>query len=76
MHSCATCRVHSRYELIKLSTSVYIVHEQLRRYQPLVHMLARSEDLPVRVVRVLFHTLVFLKFKSSCTIHQINVAHE
>ena len=38
---------------MKPSTSVYIVHKQLRRRQPLVHMLACSEYFPVRVVRVL-----------------------
>ena len=60
-HTCTKCRVHSRYELIKHATSVYIVREQLRRHQPLVHMLARSKYFPIRVVRALFHTRVFFK---------------
>ena len=55
VHTYATCRVHSCYELIKHATSVYIVREQLRCHQPLVHVLARS---PIRVVRALFHTRV------------------
>ena len=66
-------RVHSRYELIKHATSVYIVREQLRRHQPLVHTLARSEYFPIRVVHVLFHTRVLFKFKSSCTVRSYNL---
>ena len=62
IHTCATCQVHSRYELIKHTTSVYIFREQLRRHQPLVHMLARSEYFSVRVVCALFHTRAFFKF--------------
>ena len=46
----------SHYELINHVTSVYIVREQLRRHQPLVHMLARSEYFSIRVVHALFHT--------------------
>ena len=57
-HASATCRVHSRCELIKPTTSVYIVCEQLIRHQPVVHMLACSEDFRIRVVRALFHTRV------------------
>ena len=59
IHTCATCQVHSRYELIKHAMSVYIVREQLRHHQPLVHTLACSEYFPIRVVRALFHTQVF-----------------
>ena len=68
IHSCATCQVYSRCEFIKPTTSVYIVCKQLRR-QPVVHMLACSEYFAVHVVPVLFHTQVFLKFKSSCTVY-------
>ena len=53
---------------IKHATGVYIVCEQLRRHQPLVHTLARNEYFPIRVVRALFHTRVLFKFKSSCTV--------
>ena len=48
--------------------SVYIVHNQLRRHQPLVDMLARSKYFPICVVHALFHTRVFFKFKMSCTV--------
>ena len=68
IHTCATCRVHSCYELIKHATSVYIVHEQLRHHQLLVHTVAHSKYFPICVVRVLFHTRVFFKFKLSCTV--------
>ena len=50
--------MHSCYELIKHATSVYIIREELRRHQPLVHTLACSEYFPIRVVRALFHTRV------------------
>ena len=59
---------HSCYELIKPAMSVYIVCEQLKRHQPLVHTLALSEDFPVCVVHALLHTHAFLKFKSTCTV--------
>ena len=68
IHTYATYQVYSRYELIKTATSVYIVHKQLRHHQPLVYTPARSEYFPVRLVPALFHTQVFLKFKSSCTV--------
>ena len=55
IHTCVTCRLHSHYELIKHTTSVYIVREQLRRHQPLVHMLACSEYFLICVVHMLFH---------------------
>ena len=48
--------------------SVYIVHEQLRRLQTFVHMLAHSKDFIVSVVCLQFHARAFLKFKLSCTI--------
>ena len=53
---------------VKSATSVYIACKQLIHHQPVVHTLARSEDFPVRVVRVLFHTQVLFKFKSSCSV--------
>ena len=68
LHTNNMCQVYSHYELIKPAVSIYIVHEQLRRYQPVVHLLACSEDFPICVVHALFHTSVFFKFKSSCTI--------
>ena len=74
IHTCATCQVHSHYELIKHATIVHIVREQLRCHQPLVHMLARSEYFPIRVVRALFHMRVFFKLKSSCTVYG-NLSH-
>ena len=55
--------------VIKPTMSVYIVHEQLRHHQLVVHTLARSEDLPIHVVHALFHMQVLFKFKSSCTIY-------
>ena len=71
IHTCTTCRVHSHYKLIKHATSVYIICEQLRCHQLLVHTLACSE-YPIRVVRALFHTRVLFKFKSSCTVHAVS----
>ena len=70
IHTCTTCRVHSHYELIKHAMSVSIVREHLRRYQPLVQMLARSKYFPIRVVHALFHMYVFFEFKLSCTVVQ------
>ena len=61
----ATCRMHSRCELIKPATSVYIVREQLICHQPVMHMLAHSV-FPICVVRALLHTHVFFKFKLNC----------
>ena len=46
IHTCATYQVHSYYELFM---SVYIVCEQSRGHQPVVHMLACSEYYFVRV---------------------------
>ena len=63
IYTSAMCRVHSCCDLIKPATSVYIVREQLIHHQSVVHMLARSKDFPIRVVRALFHTRVFFKFK-------------
>ena len=51
------------------ATSVYIACEQFIRHQPVVCTLARSEDFCTRVVHVLLYTHVFMKFKSSCTVH-------
>ena len=39
--------------------NVYIVCEQLTHHQPVEHMLAHSKDVPVRVMRALFHTRMF-----------------
>ena len=69
IHRCAMYRVHSHRELIKPAMRFYIIREQLRHHQPLVHTLAHSEHFPVRVVRAVFHIQVFLKFKSSCTVY-------
>ena len=44
-----------------LSASNLICH------QPVVDKLAHSKDFPIRVVRALFYTRVFFKFKSSCS---------
>ena len=51
------------------ATSVYIARKQFIRHQPVVCTLARSEDFCIRVVCALLHTRVFVKFKSSCTVH-------
>ena len=48
--------------------NIYIAREQFIRHQPVVCMLARSEDFCTRVVHALLHTHVFVKFKSSCTV--------
>ena len=45
--------------------SVYIVHKQLIPNQPVVHTLACSEDFPIHVVHVLFHTQVFLSLNQA-----------
>ena len=74
-YASATYQVYLRCKLIKPAMSVYIVREQLIRHQPVVHMLARNEDYPIRVVRALFYTQVFFKFKSSCTIRMMT-SHE
>ena len=50
------------------ATSVYIAREQFIRHQPIMCMLAHSEDFCTRVVRALLHTRVFVKFKLSCTV--------
>ena len=60
--------MHLHCGLIKPATSVYIVREQLISHQPVMRMLACSKDFPIRVVCILFHTRVFFKFKSSCTV--------
>ena len=51
------------------ATSAYIADAQFIRHQTVERMQARSEDFHARVVRALLHTRVFLKFKSSCTVH-------
>ena len=55
------------------ATSVYIARkparEQFIRHQTVERTQARSEDFHIRVVRALLHTRVFVKFKSSCTVH-------
>ena len=67
-HMSATCQMHLHCELIKPAASVYIVHEHLIHHQPVVHVLACSEDFPIRVVLALFHMQVFFKSKSSCNV--------
>ena len=53
--------------------SVYnIACEHFIRYQPVVCMLAHSEDFCTHVagiVHALLHTRVLVKFKSSCTVY-------
>ena len=56
------------------ATSVYIACEQFIRHQSVVCTLARSEDFCTRVVRALLHTRVFVKFKLSCTVIQLQCA--
>ena len=53
------------------ATSVYIAREQFIHHQTVERTQARSEDFHTHVVRVLLHTRVFMKFKSSCTVQQI-----
>ena len=50
------------------ATSVYIACEQFISHQTVERTQACSEDFHTRVVRVLLHTCVFMKFKSSCTV--------
>ena len=64
IHTYTMCQVHIYYELFM---SVYIVCEQSRHHQPVVRA---CSDYLVRVVFALFHMLVFLKFKLSCTVLQ------
>ena len=61
------CPVHSYCELIKPATSVYIVQEQFKRHRPVVHTLVYVAKIS-HVVRALFDTRVFFKFKSRCTV--------
>ena len=62
--------MHSCYELIKPMTSIYTVCEQLRRHRLLVHMLARSKDLPVYLVHALHISHVSI-LKAVLYIHYI-----
>ena len=55
------------------ATSVYIAREQFIRHQTVERTQARSEDFHICVVRALLHTRVFVKFKSSCTVHYDNL---
>ena len=57
--------------MLQVTTSVYIVCEQLRCHQPLVYMLARSKHFPVHVVCLLFRVTSFLKLKLSCTVETL-----
>ena len=79
-HTSNTCRVPSCCELIKPTISVYIVREQLICHQPVMRMLAHSEDFPIHVVHALFHTQAFFKFNRavpyitySCYVHSLVV---
>ena len=51
------------------ATSVYIAREQFIRHQTVERMQAHSEDFHTHLVHALLHTHVFMKFKSSCTVH-------
>ena len=42
-YASATCQIHSHCQLIKPTTSVYIVHKKLIHHQLVVHMLARNK---------------------------------
>ena len=57
------------------ATSVYIAREQFIRHQTVDCMQTCSEDFHTHVVRALFHTHVFMKFKSSCTVYAIITVH-
>ena len=62
--SALTLRVNfARNECLYCSRAIYTVC-----HQPVVCTLARSEAFCTRVVHVLLHTRVFVKFKSSCTV--------
>ena len=54
--------------LFRLATSNFTLRRQLRRHQVLVRLQARNKFFAVRVVFVQWHTRVFFKFKSSCTV--------
>ena len=56
--------------LFRLTTNNFTLRRQLRSHQILVHLKACHEFFAVHVVRVQWHTRVFLKFKSSCTISE------
>ena len=56
------------------ATSVYIAREQFLRHQTVERTQARSKDFHIRVVRVLLHTRVLMKFKLSCTVGTFNIA--
>ena len=58
--------MYTHCELINPAMSVYIVCKQPIHHQPVVHTLACSKDFHICVLRALFHTHVFFKFKSSC----------
>ena len=60
IHTCATCEVHSCYELINTSMHVYIVRE-------LVHTLVCSEYLPVYVVHAcaISHAIIVFKLNQA-----------
>ena len=53
--------------------SVYIAREQFILHQTVERTQACSKDFHTRVVNVLLHMRVFMKFKSSCTIHAVVV---
>ena len=52
------------------ATNVYIAHGQFIRHQTVKCTQARSKDFHTHVVCALLHTLVFMKFKLSCTVKQ------
>ena len=62
-------RVECTLVASKICTQSDIAREQFIRHQTVERTQARSEDFHTRVVRALLHTRVFMKFKSSCTIH-------
>ena len=54
----------------KLVMSVFILHEQLRHYQFLVHSLTHNKYFDGHVVHMPLYTQIFSKFKSSCILSQ------
>ena len=54
--------------VFRLAMSIFTLRKQLRRHQVLMHSQIRYKFFAACVARVQWHTQVFLKFKSSCTV--------
>ena len=61
--------------LFRLTTSFFTIREQLKRHQFLVHSQACHKFFAICVAHVQWRTRAFLKFKSSCTVLDMQSIH-